>query len=143
MLNKFLRLGIKTGGGFVENQNARVGEDGAGDRNALALPAGKLYAALADDGVVAIGETFGKLIDARDLAGTHDGLVCRIRARESDVLANASIEEKRFLQYHAELGAIGFEPHRAEVDSIHQYFAGARRVEGGDEPDHGGFARTR
>ena len=45
-------FGIEAGGGFVENQDARIGEDGAGDGDALALAAGKFHAALADDGVV-------------------------------------------------------------------------------------------
>src|SRR5690349_7197557 len=46
-LNQRLRFGIEAGGSFVQDQNARVGKNGAGDRNTLALAAGKLNAALA------------------------------------------------------------------------------------------------
>ena len=45
-----LRLGgrVDRGGGVVEDQDARIGEQGAGDRHPLALPAGEGEATLAD-----------------------------------------------------------------------------------------------
>ena len=52
------RLGgrVDRGGGVVEDQDARVGEQGAGDRHPLALAAGEGEAALADAGLVAVGQ---------------------------------------------------------------------------------------
>ena len=53
-LDQVLGLGIHAGGGIVEDQDARVGQQGAGDRQALLLPAGKGHAALAHLGIVAV-----------------------------------------------------------------------------------------
>ena len=49
-----LAFRIERGGGFVEKQDRRIAQHGAGDRDALALPAGKLQAAFADAGVIAL-----------------------------------------------------------------------------------------
>ena len=47
--------GVDGGGGVVENENAGPGEEGAGQGDALALPAGEGEASLADDGVKTVG----------------------------------------------------------------------------------------
>ena len=49
-------------GGVVEDQDARVGEDRAGDREALALAAGDGQAALADARVVAVREPLDEVV---------------------------------------------------------------------------------
>src|ERR1041385_577961 len=51
-----LALAVEARRGFVENEDSRVGEDRAGDGDALALAARELDAPLADDGVVALLE---------------------------------------------------------------------------------------
>ena len=50
-LDLLLGLGVERRGRLVEQQDARVLQDGAGDRDALLLAAGELQAALADHGV--------------------------------------------------------------------------------------------
>src|SRR4051812_9051037 len=53
-LNKPLGFRVQIARGLVENQDARVGQDRAGDGGALALSAGGFDAALADEGFVAL-----------------------------------------------------------------------------------------
>jgi hypothetical protein len=48
-LDEPLALGVEIAGRFIENEDARVGEDRAGDGDALALTAAELDAALADE----------------------------------------------------------------------------------------------
>ena len=55
LLDRRLGLGVDARRGLVEDQDPRVLEDGARDRDALALAAGETLAALADEGVVASG----------------------------------------------------------------------------------------
>ena len=93
-----LGLGVEARGGFVEDEDARIGQDGAGDGESLALAAAEFYAALADDGVVSVGKAFGELIDPGDAAGFENLLLAGKRPGECDVLANRAIEEKRVLQ---------------------------------------------
>ena len=50
-----LGLVIDRGGGLIEDQNGRVLVHGPSDGDPLPLAAGKFLAALADDGVVALG----------------------------------------------------------------------------------------
>ena len=53
LLDERLALAVERGGGLVQDQDPRIGEDRARDRDPLALAAGELHAPLADDRVVA------------------------------------------------------------------------------------------
>ena len=53
-LDQPLGFGVEIAGGFIENQDARVGQDRPGDGDSLALPAGEFHAALADQRVVSV-----------------------------------------------------------------------------------------
>ncbi len=68
VLDHLLALGVEARRRLVENQHARVGQDRAGDRHALALSARQLDAALADDCLVALGEPQDELLAVRDAA---------------------------------------------------------------------------
>src|SRR5207248_869744 len=48
LLNRDLHLAVERRGRFIEHQDRRILEDHARERDALALPAGELHAALAD-----------------------------------------------------------------------------------------------
>jgi hypothetical protein len=61
-----LALAVQARCRLVEDQDARVRDDGAGDGDALPLAAGQLDAALADDGVVAVLEAVDELVRVGD-----------------------------------------------------------------------------
>ena len=67
VLDQHLGAGVDRRRGFVEDEDARIGQDRAGDRHALALPARQLHAALADDRVVAVRQRGDDVMDARRL----------------------------------------------------------------------------
>ena len=142
LLDQRFRLGIQTRSRFVQNQDARIGKDGPRNRNTLALSAGKLHSALSDNRVVFVGKSLGELIDPGNAASAQDVGFARIRARESDILANGAVKKERFLQHNSESGAVGVEGHAAEVDAIDQDFPLGRLMECRDEPDDGGFSRA-
>src|SRR5208337_2723104 len=91
-LDDGLRLGVETGGRLVENEDAGIGQDGAGDGEALALAAAELYAALANDGLIAIGKAFGEFIHTGDSARLKNLLQAGVGTREGDVFADGSVE---------------------------------------------------
>ena len=64
--------GVDARGRVVEDQHARVGDDRARDRDALALAARQRQAALADERVVAVGQALDERVDLRALRGGHD-----------------------------------------------------------------------
>src|SRR5262249_52350821 len=68
LLNQLLRLGVQAGGGFIEDQYARLRKDGPRNGNPLSLSAGELHAAFANHGVILILEGLGELVDAGDPA---------------------------------------------------------------------------
>ena len=55
LLDAALGVQVDVGGGLVEHEDARVGDQRAGEGDQLALAGGQLGAALADLGVIAVG----------------------------------------------------------------------------------------
>ena len=60
-LHHAFRLGIECAGGLVEQQQRPVGEDGAGNGNALPLSAGQAHAPLAEIGHGTLGQPVHEL----------------------------------------------------------------------------------
>ena len=56
LLNQMLALRIQCAGGFVEQQHRRVGQQRAGNGQALTLPARKPHTAVAQMGLIALRE---------------------------------------------------------------------------------------
>src|ERR1700738_2220426 len=69
-LDQRFGFGVQAAGGLVQNQNARVGQNCAGDGNALLLSAGKLDPTFPDQRVVFFLEVFREFVDASDAAGS-------------------------------------------------------------------------
>lgn len=59
-----LGVGVDHAGGFIEDEDRGVAEDGAGDGEALALPAREREALLGDGGVVTLREGDDELVGA-------------------------------------------------------------------------------
>src|SRR5579864_6165474 len=70
LLNQLLGFGVETGSGFIKNEDARLRENRAGNRNSLPLPSGKFYSAFADYGLVLVGEALGEFVHAGDATGS-------------------------------------------------------------------------
>jgi hypothetical protein len=73
LLDLALGLGVDRRGRLVEDQDAGVDQQGAGDRDPLPFAAGEGLAALADRGVVPLGQAEDELVGARG-AGRGDDL---------------------------------------------------------------------
>ena len=85
-------------GRLVEDEDRRVAEDRARDRDPLLLAAREAVAALADDGVVAVRERGDDVVDPRSFGRGVELLVARGRLREAEVLAHRGMEEIRLLR---------------------------------------------
>ena len=72
-------LRVHGGKGIVEDQDARIADDGAGDGAALFLSAGESDAAFADDGFVFVGEAFDVGVEVCDFSGGADLIDAVIR----------------------------------------------------------------
>jgi len=99
-------LGVEVRRRLVEDQHARVRDDRARERDPLLLPARELRAALADRGVVAIGEARDEVVRERVLRGGFDlGLRRHGHRAVRDVVADRSGEQDRLLRHHRERAA--------------------------------------
>lgn len=110
LVDLVLDAGVHGGGGVVEDEQPRVGEDRAGEGDALALAAGEGEAVLADLGVVAVGEVPDEAVRLGGAGGGLDLVVRRVGTAVRDVAADRVREEE---------GVLGDQPDR-----------GPQRVEG-------------
>src|ERR1035437_7919522 len=141
-LDERLGLRVEAGRGLVENEDARVREDRARNRHALALPARQFHPTLAHDRAVFLLEALGELVHARDLARAENLLLAGLRARERDVLANRAVEKERLLKDDAERRSLRIEAHRREIHAVDARDAARRNVEGRYEADDRRLARA-
>src|ERR1700743_2062592 len=118
MLNHRFTLGVEGARSFVEDEDARIGENRSGDGKPMTLTAGDLDAALADDGLVAFGEALREFVDAGDPAGFKELLFGGVGAREHYVLANGAVEEEFLLEDKTKLAAIAAQANRGEVLTV-------------------------
>ena len=94
-LISLLGRGVHRGGRVVEDQDARVGQQRARDREALALAAAERQPALADARVVAVGQPLDELVRLRAPRRQLDLLARGVRPRVGDVLVHRRREQER------------------------------------------------
>ena len=93
-----LCLGVYVRGRFIENEDARIAEDGAGNCDALFLTAGELAALFADAGIVTIGPAHDELVGIGG-ACCRDDLVWTGRGiRVPDVVGDGAVEQELILE---------------------------------------------
>src|SRR4051794_27537217 len=74
-LDRLLRTRIEGRGRLVEDQDARVFEDGPGYGHPLLFTAGQLEPALSNRRLVALGKAGHEIMDLRESGGLHDLIV--------------------------------------------------------------------
>lgn len=139
-LDEAFAFGVESGGSFVEDEDARIFKDCAGDGDSLALAAGETDTVFANDGIVAFGKLADEGVSIGGLCGGDDLLEGDISAAVGNVVAHRVVEEDGFLCDHADLLAEGAERDVADVDAINEDGAGGDVVETGDEVDQCGFS---
>ncbi len=148
-LHRGLVLAVEVARGLVEDHDGRVLQQHPRDRQALLLAARQAIAALADHGVVAVGQRGEGVVNAGGPAGGDQFLVGGARARVSQVRLHGLVEQVGILRDHADGGpkrGLGEIAHVVTVDADdaprhvvqawHQRgecrLAGARRADEGD-----------
>ncbi len=101
-LHQQLGLGIEGRGGFVQHQNRRVLQQRPRDRNPLTLTARQALAALADRGLVPVGEPFDEVMRVGGARGGLDLRPRRLRRPVGDVAGDRVVEQNRILRHDAD-----------------------------------------
>ncbi len=113
-----LSRGVECGSGFVEEEDRRVLEKGAGDSEALTLSDAQVSAAFANRAVVSVRHAANEILRLRAPRRVADLGFGRARPAVSDVLAHGGGEENGVLEDDRDLGAERFLrdlPHIAPV----------------------------
>ena len=141
--DRFLGPAVERAGGFVEDQDGRVLEQGAGDRDPLFLAARKLQPALADLGFVTLGKRGDEAVDRCTARRSLDlGLPCAI-ASVADVVPDAVVEQHGVLRDDPDRRAEAFLSDVADVLPVDQDPAALGVVEAVEQPGEGRFASPR
>ena len=117
-LDRLLRLRVERGRGLVEDQDARILEHGARDRDPLLFAARELEAALAHRRFIALRRADDELVDLRQLRGGDDIVVRRAGAAVGDVVFDRVVEEHGILRDDADRRAHAVLAHRADVAPV-------------------------
>lgn len=140
LVDLVLDAGVHGGGGVVEHQQARVGEEGAGERDALALAAGEGQSVLADGGVVAVGQLGDEPVGLGRAGGGRDLFLGRVRAAVGDVGAHGVGEEEGVLRDQPDRGPQRLGGQLAHVVPADEDGAAGGVVEARQEQRDGGFS---
>ena len=127
-------MAVERRGRFIEQQDRRRFEDGAGDGDALLFAAGKFQAALADLGLVALRRKADEAVDLRLARRFLDFGVARVPAAVADVVADRIVEQHGVLRHHADRGAQRGLRHVANVLAVDQDAAAGDVVEAEQQP---------
>ncbi len=132
-LDPVLGGGVDARGGVVEDQDARLGDQGARDRDALALAAAEREPALADHRVESLRQLLEQLGKTGALGGVHDLLIARVRAGVGNVLAEAGREQEGIVGNHGHLATQRRGIDVAHVHAVHQHGALVHVVQARDQ----------
>ncbi len=141
-LDAALRFHIDGAGAVVQDEDRRLDEQGAGDGDALLLPAGKVDAALADLGVIAAGQRHDKVVGLGHFGRGDYFLVAGVGPAVADVVADCAGEEHGLLQRRADPAAQRVFVDIAHVAAVDGDAAAGYVVEAGDEVDQARLAGT-
>lgn len=142
VLDDPLALVVERARRLVEDQDARVGDEGAGDCDPLPLSAREAAAALADERIVAFGKLKNEFMCAGKRRRGNDLIHRQRRVRERDIVAHGAIEKHVFLQNDADLAAQPGCVDHGKIDAVNEYAAGLRHIEALDKLGECAFART-
>ena len=115
-----LRLGldIDRAGAVVQDQDPGLEQQGAGDGDALLLPAGEVDAALFDVGVVALGQLQDELVGLGGPGGSYHFFLAGCGPAVADIIAHAAREEDRLLRHDADLRQERILPDGADIQAV-------------------------
>src|ERR1700720_1774180 len=133
-------FGVHAGGGFVEDEEARIVGQGAGEVDELALAYRERGAAFADGGGDAFGERAYEVGQADFFAGLFHHFAVDAGGAETNVCFDGAAEEERILEDDAEHATQVLDIDFADVDAVEKDLATLHVVETQEQGDQRGLA---
>ena len=117
LLNVPFALGVQRAGGLVKQQQFRISENGAGQRDPLALTPRQPNSLCPQMTLVAVGKGIDKLMGMSHLRCGFDCLLARVAGTIGNVVKNVSGKQRRLLGNQSDLLAPAVEWYVAQVDA--------------------------
>ncbi len=134
---------VNGAGRVVQDQDARVGEQRAGDRDPLALAARQRHPALPDAGLIAVGKPGDKVVGLGGFGCRFDGrLIDLLGQAKPDILINRPGKEEDILFNGRDLRAERIELPVAHIDPIDENPSFVHIVGPVDQLGQGRLARS-
>ena len=130
-LNQAFAFRVQVAGGFVQDQDSRIGQHGPGDGQSLSLSAAELHASFADDGVVTLGKIGDELVGVGRLRRLNDVLVGGVFAAVGDIRGDRAIKQKHVLLDDSQHAAKALDVQFPQVLAVQQHPPAGRIVEAG------------
>ena len=129
LLDFALGLGVERRGRLVEHQDRRTFENSPADGDALLLAARELEPALADRGIVAVGQRLDEIVNARHPGGTLDLVPGRPGIAVGKIVEDRVVEQHGVLGNDADRRAQGVLGDVADVFAVDEHAAAGHVVE--------------
>ncbi len=139
-LDGVLGFGIEGRGGFVQDQDRRVFEEHARNRQALFLTTRQFHPALADHGIQTVRQRSDGAVELGAPCGLQDLGFRRIKPAIENILAQGAAEQEHVLLHDADLAAQRFQGHRADIHPIDGDAAGLCLIEARQQGAERGLA---
>ena len=140
LLHGDFAFGVERGGGFVQDDDGRVFQQGAGDADALFFAAGEFAADVAHAGLVAFGHRHDEVVAAGGAGGGFDFCVCGVCLAEADIVGDGVVKQVNVLEDDGNLPHQVFLGEGADVAAADEDAPLLRVGVAHDEADEGGFA---
>ena len=139
-LHEHFGFGVELRGGFVEDENGRVFEQGAGDGEALALAAGEALTAVADESLVSLGHLHDEIVRHGGFGGGENFFFGEIRAAVAEIAPDRVVEKNGFLGDDRHLPTQRTQGDVAKIVAVNADGAGSGGVKTREEIDESGLA---
>jgi hypothetical protein len=103
---------------IIQNQDSRIGQDRARNRDALALPTRQAEPALAHDRVVSAGQRAHELVGRGNPGGRDDFILASRWAAVGDVGSHGVREQEAVFEDHADIAAERLKAQATNVDTV-------------------------
>ena len=142
---EYLLLGVRVdaGRGIVQEQNRRFQEHGAGNGQALPLPAREVAPFFVEPGVVAVRQGANEFVGGRNARRPADLLARGRGMAEGDVVGDCAAEQERFLEDHADRARRSSSGERADIHAVDEHTASGRVEKARDQVQERAFAGSR
>ena len=135
-------FGIEGGSRFVQDEDRRILQNGAGNADALALTAGELTAPVANHGVISLLACHDEIVCIGNLGCFHHLFHSGIFYPEGNVVEEGIIEQNRFLVHITHDATEVMQGGGLHVYTINQDFTFLYIVVTGNQVHHGRLSRA-